>query len=380
MHTLWFTGITHGRLPMTYRLVMQAKTLARKYHESNGEGLDAYGPGKQVHPMAEGKYLSSIAHLYKLRIISEKTMWAYTAASLDRLEKTRIELPQGWAWGLGFSYRGLSDKEPFLITTALIAEGLADLCEVCPENNRAIFLQEKTAAALNYWFKNLVFRDENGGAMFPLYSPATSPRILNAAVYAWGVIERFKKERSIQTELPGSEQMRCLQEHFLGLRYEGIGWRYSPQHPEIDLVHQGYIINAMAEHVSPDLVEQWLKDLVSIFQTLEGWADVCVLRETAAPASTKEISIMREVRGRNIEIKRKPARLWSLGELLISLSYGLSSSTLGPAWRKEAFRVAELILQKFRLNTIEAQYPRHAMHALAGISALLTTMVGLKKG
>ncbi|MFW6237461.1 MAG: hypothetical protein ACOC3F_03670 [Desulfosudaceae bacterium] len=156
------------------------------HERCGGRGRDDYFDEPIVHPMAEGKYLSTLATLHETRLLSADRMRSHADAALERLAATSVATaPDEAAWGLGFHRADTEPDEPFVVTTAIVASGLLDL----PDG-----LGADMATAACTWLDRVAPRTnvevDGGRASLHLYSPSMPVLIVNAVAVAAAVLAR----------------------------------------------------------------------------------------------------------------------------------------------------------------------------------------------
>lgn len=299
------------------------------YEAAEGSGPDAYHAAAQSHPMADGKYLAVLAILENTGLVSAAQAESKRKAALSRLAAAALDYQGGAAWGLGFTWRDLPASEPFLITTAIVAAHL-------PQGD----LQQRARAALLAW------PQQNG---VRLYSPGIAEPITNAAAAAAAAVG----DSAFLAALPAQFTPHA-------------GWIYAPHNPIIDLLHQAYILQALDAATAEPFARQILGQFAGAT-----YIDGMRLHTTLPPPSDR-IPLLRTAGTHWLEIHPAPARLWSLGEWL---RVCVSLIPVDPAWQRVAQSVAQRILQRLADPADhEASYPRHSMHALHGLAALLAQL------
>lgn|GEM_PF-3095671 len=353
------------------RLKHQALDLVDRYHGAQGIGPDAYSATPLSHPMADAKFLLSLVALLNTKIISPQKFVQYAAPVAPRLESARINVfGSGAAWGLGFGFRNLPVREPYLITSALVVEALSAVIATGLLDLDFEPLHEDGARALASWLQYWVQPYPGKALALPQYSEHLREPVINTAAYAFGVAARSGSGPLGHQAAEAREKLSMIAE----LRIRGIGWQYSASSKVVDLMHQCYTINAFPPDMCP-MIDEWHADLVSLFDGGINYLDACTLiTDESELASSYELPIVRRMDGRCVRVERKPARLWSLGELLLSLSRrgGLIEDELRRSqWKRTANRVAIHVLELLDTHSEEAGFVRHSMHGLHGIVELL---------
>ncbi len=348
------------------------KKSLHKYEESGGNGSDAYCDAPQYHPMADGKYLQVLAVLRSTGLISKPHFQQRSLDACARIEKSAIKLEDGVGWGLGFSWRNLSPTEPFLITTAIVTRGLLDCHHQGLASDRAVNLLSTGAAGLVVWIRNnsVVVNEKYS---LPVYSPNIREPIYNAASYAFGTLKLIDKSEG---RTPSNIDTLDVMEWISLRRVAGLGWPYSPASPIVDLLHQCYILNSLADVFGAQSVEKECAEMLSQFAAPCCFSDAIRLVMSKEELSSKrDIPWLRSLGDFQLELLPKRARLWSLGELLVLLSRLGEEGENSEAWVRQARQVAEMIVSRLSAeDDEEARYPRHTMHAVHGLASYLALL------
>lgn len=344
------------------------------YEAVDGVGPDAYCASPAYHPMADGKCLRVLAVLHRSKLLSGSHFAARVLRICERLEEVATAgIDDAWSWGLGFSWRDLPATEPFLITSALIVRGALD-CQReggCPE--RLQRLVDNGKRALGRWPRDLACPVGEEGLSLPAYSPGICAPIYNAAAYCYATLK-------VADDLdPGTGFGATWQpslEWIRSRRVTGLGWPYSPTNLVVDLLHQCYILNAMADAFGTKSVEAATAEMVGQFASPCCFADVIHWQAAGDTWSDdRDIRWIRPLGKGSIEVLAKPARLWSLGELLVVVSCLAAEGERSEAWLRLGRRIAESILEHLSSpEHVERQYPRHLMHALHGLGCYLALL------
>jgi len=343
-----------------------------KYEESDGYGSDAYHETTTLHPMADGKYLQSLAVLRSTGLISIPHFQQRSLEACDRIEKSAIKFEDGVGWGLGFSWRNLSPTEPFLITTAIVTRGLLDSHHQGLVSDRVANILHLGSVGLERWIRNHSI-SVNEGHKLPVYSPNIREPIYNAASYAFGTLKLIDKSEG---RTPSNIDTLDVMKWIGSRRVAGLGWTYSLTSPIVDLLHQCYILNSLADLFGAKSVEKECIEMLGQFAGPCCFADAIRLVIGKEELSSKrDIPWLRSLGDFQLELLPKRARLWSLGELLVLLSRLGEEGENSEAWVRQARQVAELIMSRLSAeDDVEAQYPRHTMHALHGLTAYLALL------
>ncbi len=344
------------------------------YETAAGVGPDAYSAAQTMHPMADGKCLSLLAVLRRSRLLSAVQFEARVAAICLRLKDTALSpLDEGWCWGLGFSWRDLPASEAFLITSALIVRGALECIDEGASSEPLQTLLGHGVRGLGSWVQRLALPVGEAGPLIPVYSPGIRVPIYNAAACAYGALAMGE---SVGCPSGCEPEIQTSMEWIRSRRVASLGWPYSPSNSVVDLLHQCYILNAMADVFGTSSVEVATAEMVGQFAGPCCFADVIHLRIPGENRiEGREIPWLRPLGADWIEVLPKPARLWSLGELLVLVSRLGFESERAEAWLRLGRRVADSILQNLSTgHNQEARYPRHVMHALHGVGCYLALL------
>lgn len=348
------------------------KKSLHKHEESGSNGSDAYCDAPQYHPMADGKYLQSLAVLRSTGLMSLQHFQQRSLDACARIEKSAIKFEDGVGWGLGFSWRNLSPTEPFLITSAIVTRGLLDCYCQGLVSDRAANLLSIGTAGLEGWIRNNSISVDDGYGL-PVYSPNIREPIYNAASYSFGTLNLIdKSEGWAPSYINSLEVMKCIRSR----RIIGLGWTYSPTSPIVDLLHQCYILNSLADVFGVQSVEKECAEMLGQFAGPCCLADVIrLVMGKDELSSTRDIPWLRSLGDFQLEVLPKPARLWSLGELLVLLSRLGLEVVHSEAWVRQGRQVAEMIMSRLSAgDDVEAVYPRHVMHAIHGLACYLALL------
>jgi hypothetical protein len=346
----------------------------REYKAAEGRGLDAYSDEYLCHPMADGKYLSTLAELYQSNIISLVQFSHSAASACKRLEGVeRFPFKQGACWGLDFSWRNLAVTEPFLITSAIITRGLLDCSSEVLLASQAANLLRLGRDGLKGWIRELSIAVDDRGLTLPAYSPNIREPIYNAAAYALATLRLIDESEG---RVPSNRDTLHAIEWIRLRRVPGLGWPYSPTSPVIDLLHQCYLLNALADVFGVRSIEHECAEMLGQFAGPCCFADTMrLVRGSEEFADARDIPWLRPLGDCFVEVLPKPARLWSLGELLVLLSRLGLEGKHSEAWVRQGRRVATLIMSRLSAEEdTEARYPRHVMHAVHGLACYLALL------
>lgn len=343
------------------------------YESNQGVGADAYCDAPQCHPMAEGKYLQALAVLRSAGLISISHFQQRSLDACARIETNAHKFIEGISWGLGFSWRNLSATEPFLITSAIVTRGLLDCYCQGLVSDQSTNLLRLGWAGLKAWIRELSIPVNEEHIALPVYSPNIREPVYNAAAYALATLRLIDESEG---RVPSSTDTLRVMEWIRARRVAGLGWPYSPTSPVVDLLHQCYILNALADVFGARSIEQECAEMLGQFAGPCCFADAMRLvmaREESANA--RDILWLRPLGDCHVELLPKPARLWSLGELLVLLSRLGLEGKHSEAWVRQGRRVAEVIVSRLSAEEdTEARYPRHVMHAVHGLACYLALL------
>ncbi len=344
------------------------------YEGRDGRGSDAYNEADICHPMADGKYLATLAVLRRSNLLSMTKFADRANVACARLEESASRFSEtGYCWGLGFGWRELPPSEPYLISSAVVARGLWD----CQRQGLRLELSAKllagAGAGLAAWVRELALPVDSTGITLPAYSPGIREPIYNAAAYANGTLKLISDSEG--TSRSGAEIVPAL-EWIRARRVAGLGWPYSPESPLVDLLHQCYLLNTFADVFGAQAIESEAAEMVGQFAGPGSFSDaIRIVSDRAEADGGHDIAWLRPFGAQQLELLPKPARLWSLGELLVLLSrLGLEGERCD-AWLRLARRIAEVILARLAApDDQEVRYPRHVMHAAHGLAAYLAAL------
>ncbi len=343
------------------------------YESNHGVGVDAYFNEKQYHPMADGKYLQTLAVLKSTQLISMSHFQQRSFDACARIAKNVLKSSEGITWGLGFSWRNLSDKEPYLITSAIVSRGLLDCHYQGLASELLGNILRLAGAGLRTWVRELSIPVNDEHIALPAYSPNIREPIYNAAVYALGTLKLIDASEGV---LPSSTDRLDVMEWIRLRRIAGLGWPYSPYSPLVDLLHQCYILNSLADVFGTQSVEKECAEMLGQFAGPCCFADaIRLVMNKDELSNNHNIPWLRSLGDFQLEILPKPARLWSLGELLVLLSRLGMEGVHSEAWVRQARQVAEMIISRLSAeDDVEALYPRHVMHAVHGLASYLALL------
>lgn len=363
-----------GELPASNALAAARAALLgllNRHYRQRGIGPDAYRVTPMVHPMAEGRFLSAAAAAARSRLITPARLHSMATTALARLERRKLPFGDGFGWGLGFSWKEARADEPYLITTAVVAQGLYELAELLPELSPAQELSQQALGALEGWSEGSAVPHPGLSCDLPAFSPAMRRPVVNAAACAAAMLCRAGRDLSGT----GKERLLRIRESCL----PGIGWHYAPQVPVVDLLHQCYILTALEAGIGEDpqnrrFCNRMLVETISVFSARPGELFDTARHEPDLPVLPPHPqAIWRFTPAGIMQVKPKRARLWSLGELLAALADSIAAECNGgtTGWQAYAMPICEALLARLSESEGEALFPRHLMHAAWGLARLL---------
>ncbi|WKB51080.1 hypothetical protein [Eleftheria terrae] len=338
--------------------------LLEQFEASEGRSPDAYWEAALFQPMAAGKYLSAVTTLVRTGLLKAEVAGRRLRWSLPTLRQAAVPSPggEGCSWGLGFSWRELPATEPFLITSALVTRGLCDAAAALPQEREVVDLAEQALRGLDSWCTRWLAHDAQTGDAIPAYSPGIRRAIYNAAAVAWSVLLDHRPERQREAAEGLSRLWAC--------RMPGAGWCYEAGNGVVDLLHQAYLFGAMRSVVSADDIEPHMLSTFSQFSASTTWLDVVHVVEHQ-PLGQIGHRWARHAGAHWLVLDARPARLWSLGELLRVLS---EAATAGQSahWLTRAGGVAADVLRRAGApGEREMVFGRHTMHLAHGLAAYI---------
>ncbi len=342
----------------------------------NGRGIDPHWKTPTIHPMAEAKLLSAAATYVRAGLISEASFAKICADATLRLAKTALERFGGLAWGLNFPWpeRNAAADEPYLVTTSLVAIGLA-------EARRQGFsaggdLLDGAVAALAGWPTT-----PSAYGPIPVYSPAIAQPIVNTAAM-WAVAGLEAGSHAL-----GDPAITAVGE-FLEANYlPGLGWRYGVADNIIDLVHNAYTLQA-ARRLHPGKFEAQATALIGLLRGQERFDDRVRIIPAAEVYGLSPRQPFQIVGDRAIVRDGSPGRSWSTGEILVviadlaDLTYhhkywlGLLRLMLAEAVKQVSAETpdGQVEVAGVLRNEDGALHMRHLAHAMHGFARALETI------
>lgn len=343
------------------------------YSAAAGVGADAYWKNPRVHPMADGKYLLSIVQSYRAGLIGQSRAIGRAKPAAKRLKDRALPLSEDRGetigWGLGFPWakHTYTAQDPLLITSAVCTKALSAL--VKDELLPAQFEMTYTNAlkGLHWWSDEAAVSPPNGPSL-PCYGLSNYREpVHNTAAYSLGLLFSLGNQ--------ASEEMGHRLTYIADQYTNGAGWVYSYDNPVIDLLHQWYILNPLIDSFGAERFEEHCQTIVSQFGTGDGFLDVATLKPSAWRAACDDdpgYVLARPIPTGTLLVNPKPARLWSLGEMLVGVSKMCQQCPSNPLWPRYGQMIAKLILDKSQTRTsAEWAYPRHTMHLAHGLAAYI---------
>lgn len=347
---------------------------------AGGKGKDAYWDERLYHPMADAKFLMALTALRQTDLLSISKYQHLAEETARRLKMSSVQARIGRAWGLGFTWRQLPPDEPFLITTALVAEALG-MSRSALSDSPLVEIEETYREAVHTiasWCGRWVARDSLTGQMLPIYSPGISEPVLNTAAMACKVLVRYGADAGVSPAqiTKARVDLQCI----ANSRIKSLGWKYCHNSPIVDLIHQSYLLSAMQQIVEASVLEEWVHECLSVFSANETFQDRCRIVGKEYPGIGTEVVTIRKFENYYVEFPIGAARLWSVGELLAVVCAIASASTHRTAWKKCANRLSGWIMQRLISGHLDSCYPRQTMHAAWGLASYLQLLRTCKGG
>ncbi len=348
-------------VPLLNRVRAEATRLLDEFEAAGGSSPDPYRAEPVFHAMAAGKYLGAMAALVRTGLLSPTKAAARAAPVLGRLGAARLDNPGGGgaAWGLGFEWGERPADEPYLVTSAVVARGLAEWRAALGDATQDAGLADAALEGIASWVRRWQAPCSDGGSL-PAYSRSLRLPVYNAAALAQAVLLDF---------LPEARAAAAEGLHAIWRRREpGLGWCYDDRNGTIDLVHQAYLLRSMRAIVAEP---EWSAEALTVMGHFEGvgeWRDALFLGDE--PPAAADARWARRHGRRWLLAGEKRARLWSLGESLATLAPRPgASATRG--WDVRLAALADNLLRRLAADPQEAGYFRHGMHAAEGLARML---------
>lgn len=346
----------------TESLVVRARraleVVVRRFAEAKGRGPDEYCDADRIHPMAEGRFLSTLASMRRIGGFDEAELRVQAEASVARLGGKEIPVDSERAgWGLGFEWKGTGADEPFVITTCIVVEGLEAIRPVIGEPGGGLLDRGRS------WLRRppREWEVELGPVRVPTFSPGMRRT-------PWNVLAAWTSHLE-----DGDPRRESVRRAVASARVPGLGWCYDPDSDRLDLLHQGYTIAGIEDGHDEDLVAGWILEALAGFSAPGGWVDkLDVVDEPAARDLRGRPGFLVHPygEGRHLVTHPTPARDWSLGESLRLASRRSTDPQLDVALRRASGSLVEAVLD--RLGDKKAsRWPRATMHLALGLATFI---------
>ena len=332
----------------------------RRFAEAEGRGPDEYCDDHRVHPMAEGRFLSTVATMLEIGGFDEAELRIWSEESVGRLAATAVALDSDRiGWGLGFGWKEVGADEPFVITTCIVVEGLkAASSQIGPAGAA---LRDRGLAWLQRPQRE--FEVEIGSVRVPTFSPRMRQT-------PWNVLAAWTSH--LEEGDPRRDVVRSL---ITASRVPGLGWCYDSDSMRLDLLHQGYTIAGIEDGLDEDLVLDWILESLAGFSAPAGWVDkLDIVDEPAARDLRGRPGFLVHPcgEGRHLVTYPSPARAWSLGESLRLASRRSTDPQLDVALRRASGSLAEAVLDRLG-DEKSTRWPRATMHVLLGLATFIAS-------
>jgi hypothetical protein len=346
--------------------------LLDEYEAAGGRGADDYAAEPLLHPMAEGKHLLTLATLRRAGLIGAVDLRRRAQAGLERLRATSLARPRGGvAWGLGFPFRTAPADEPYVITSAIVTAGLAALFgEV--KGAQLSATEELLAGALR-WLTAGVPRTRRDGHWVPVYSPTLRFPVNNVTAYWSGVVTDCQR-LSVPVPRPTCDPQKAASA-VLDRWSAAIGWRYDDTSRRVDLLHTCYIGAGLirALPAESERIDRLLLSAVSQFRGPDGWYDRFDAEPfeelLARPAAWRDRTV--RVLGAVAQVGfDRPARAWSVGEMLVLAAERSAAPVVGPVWEAHLRPLWTMAVHEH----VPAPSFRHSMHLAHGLASALAAV------
>lgn len=332
----------------------------RWFAEAGGRGPDEYCDDDRVHPMAEGRFLSTVATMLEIGGFDDAELRTWAEESVARLAATAITLdPERIGWGLGFEWKEVSADEPFVITTCIVAEGLkAASSQIGPAGEE---LRDRGLAWLQRPQRD--FEVEIDSVRVPTFSPRMRQT-------PWNVLAAWTSH--LEEGDPRRDVVRSL---VTAARVPGLGWCYDRDSMRLDLLHQGYTIAGVEDGLDEDRVVEWILESLAGFSAPAGWVDkLDIVDEPAARDLRGRPGFLVHPcgEGRHLVTHPSPARSWSLGESLRLASRRSADPQLDVALRRASGSLVEAVLDRLG-DEKTSHWPRATMHLALGLATFIAS-------
>ena len=348
--------------------------VVRSFQDSDGVSADEYWKRPLYHPMAEGKYLQTLAVSQEAGWISMDWMQTQARAAARRLRAHAIAgEPNRMAWGLGFSYKGVPADEPYLITTAIVAAGLSELrCRVDHPDLADLHLK-----ALN-WIAEFIACRGSKRRSLPAFSPNQPIRVVNSGAYAASALLRAHALGQYEPTSAICRRASAILETVDASYRSDIGFPYADGVPVVDLLHQAYILNALLDAGRSADIEEQALTVVATLREGQRFLDTAKITDVATAIADQvkaSQAVFLRVHGSiGLVLNHRPARLWSLGEVVVLCARLSQTGRYPEFWKLQSRRAAEQLLTSYHFAGDETpSLHRPAMHAAHGLAAWLKT-------
>lgn len=325
--------------------------LIDRHDLADGVGDDPCCSVPQQHAMAEGKFLSTIATLVQARLISGTRFEALAKKSLARLLSVSMPSESGTGFGLGFSWGKESEESAFAVTTSIVTDGLLAAAALSASPAFAEMAEETRR-----WLLSDDINESTVDGRLPCYSVSDRSIVTNV-VGLWATVLGDDQDH-----------MAAMgREYILRAHIEGVGWTYSHESTRVDLLHTCYSVRPFLDY--PDMGLE-IATAVSRFVSSNGFIDkfdVMSVDDAVDVASRSSRSVVQIEGERGFVVFGEPARVWSLGELLVVAAARPGGQRLEGFWRSLAARALNHV---FEID-LRSEGPRHAMHLAHGLASIL---------
>jgi hypothetical protein len=359
---------------ITMSLLDGLLALLDRYRESERKSPDFITERPCFHPMAEAKYLATLATLRSNGALSPTEHAEQLPGSLAALRESNLSPAdeEGCTWGLGFEWLDRPRTEPYLITSSLCCQALLDnhaLVDVADLKA----LAERSVAGLAKWVtRDLIGTDSEP---VPAYSPTVRAAIFNPAAHAAGTLAAAAK-LGVRVPAAACDYPAAMLAVLERVRVRGVGWPYSTTRNASDLVHISYIFHAYLQLMnSIDAEEIYLEVVGQHYDGHRLFDRVRIIgqlpRRGLGQQGFKD-SIVRRAGDTWYVVDSEPARLWGVGELLVTASKLAEIGRYTGYWQMivngivEGFNQGELASDKRFVR-----FHRHTMHLAHGLAAAL---------
>lgn len=343
------------------------------YSSVGGLGVDAYDGTRRSHPMADGLFLRALSRSFQSGIIGAPYARSWAESAVDRLIDNQVPFAGGKGWGLGFGHGDRPADEPYSITTGIVAQGLRylDRSEIPLSGGgrrKVAALRKDALTSIACWFDPSSSVGGHGNGL-PFFSPHVKQRVVNAVAVC--VAELLL---SPGPHPPSRRDLWLSYINEIESKYVvGIGWEYSDCSSLIDLLHQSLILDSLQQRTG--ISTEQIVDTAVLFGGPFGYVDAAVLLDTGSrPVKSERPTELVQVDGRWVRLKRRGARLWSLGAWLgVIATHDFEDDLWVRVWRGEAMSIVQELLHRYESGVdADWRYPRQVMFAVSGLAELLS--------